>query len=821
MADLNPFPDYPVVHLKAEVSTFQIATIITPAIEAAHALVDGYASQWFKRQDDKNQQIEAIITAVRGDYGMGKTHLLLDSASRLQSKLTSAFPDLKIMRFACLELDPVNWFKLSIGPEFKRPITPTQTEAKPGFIERLMLRLYASAGQKVASRTKLTEGAIERLAREPEAIRTLLKDNLLNVSAVDEELDLLLQKCCPYVSQNVRTALAGTVWSDTSERALRWLAGDPLSDSDRNAIRVTKDLSDEEDAAGVLLALAAVHKVFDTPFVLMIDELEHLTRYDRSQQSNRNITWLKRLIEGLAAHQTLTFVSGHWSAWETQRDYLDRFTQLRSIELVKLSTTDVLKIVRKRVPALSSTPELFGEPQAKAVAESVGGNTRRVLTLCRLLFRQTNGFRTTLTAEQIQEAAGQLGQRITPEDAALRVRSIMEQEGLTVRSQSATVTGIVFDLIGYQRNQIRVVVDVKHAVHQADQNDQAKVFLDRVQEVYQTAPDIIGCFIADGNVDDDLLQLLNATRSFKLLWYDLTTPDVLTRLVTDLRSSLHGGIGSDLNQDVRAAELSARKNQNEELVIQLEERIKAASATANAGLVDQLREQRHGVELQLNELNRQLAVREAELREEFLKNLKAQVEELDQKRSGELQQLYARLENERRQSQSLRDEEVLRKQEGEEMPKLHATYTELIRPPSFSKKLRLALSNAQLLLTFFSCAVGLMLIVMSDGLARFTSHDEYVYNMNRIIFYGSGSLLTLSAVLMIWLRLTKVEAFFDYSARTLREIYIRSKSVEDLVRVDSILRDCLETLGPVWWKKVAEDRLREEFGPMLSRSSMG
>src|SRR5262249_11497434 len=147
---------------------------------------------------------------------------------------------------------------------------------------------------------------------------------------------------CSEASENVRRALAGTVWADTAAPALKWLAGEPLSEREGNLLRVSKDLSADEDAAGLLLALAAVLRLLETPFVLMIDELEHLTRYDQSQRGQRNITWLKRLLEGLAAHQALTFVSGHWSAWETQKDFLARFNGLRPIQLVKLTSADVL-----------------------------------------------------------------------------------------------------------------------------------------------------------------------------------------------------------------------------------------------------------------------------------------------------------------------------------------------------------------------------------------------------------------------------------------------------------------------------------------------
>jgi hypothetical protein len=681
MVDLNPFPDYAVVNLTAEANQVRQDTIPTPAIREARERVRRYTQQWLDRKSDPTRQVEPLITAVRGDYGTGKTHLLLDATAQFQDALAPQYPDVTSIRVACLETDPLTWFRLGIGQAINPAGAPVGPKIGPNFIERLMLRLYAEAGRTVAGKTKLTEGAVERLIKEPEAIQALVKDNLLNGAAVDEEFGTLLQKVCEGTNEDVRRALAATVWIDTSRAALRWLAAEQLTETELRGLHLSSNLSNGEEASGVLAALAALHRHLETPFMLIIDELEHLTRYDLSRHSNGNITWLKRLLERLAAHHVITFVSGHWSGWKVQSDFLDRFTQLGFIELVKLTDEDVLRIVQARVPTLDATS--FGELQAKSIARNSDGNIRRVLTLCGVLFRETDGFRTPLTPEQIEQSARKMGQRITIEEATLSLRTILEQEGLDVRAQSATEEGIIFDLIGYLNDHVRVVAEFEHAVHQADLLDQAKVFLDRVEEIFKTEPSVVGCFIADGNIDDELGMLLKAARPFKLLWYDMTKSEVMTQIASDLRQYLHG---SGPPADLSAADLTARKDQNEELMAQLEGRIKAASTDANAGLVEQLQDQRSLLEQQLAKLNEQLSQREANMRAEFLKSLKVQVEELDAKRNDELKRLYERLETERQNAPSNRDEEVLRPQEGEDSPKLHATYTELTGPPHFKRE---------------------------------------------------------------------------------------------------------------------------------------
>ncbi|MBC8029114.1 MAG: hypothetical protein H7Z16_03305 [Pyrinomonadaceae bacterium] len=818
MREANLFPDYPVVALKGQAREVSRATVVTPAIEQARRRVETYAQQWLDLKTQPDTKLETLINAVRGDYGTGKTHLLLDAAAKLEETIGKDYPDLTIIRVAGLETDRLNWFRLTIG----RELNPSglRPSSERGFVEQLMLRLYAKAGQAVAAKTKLTEAAVDRLNREPEAILTLIKENLLNVSAVDHEFEKLIEAICAGVSEDVRRALAGTVWIDTAAASLRWLAALPLREDERAVRRLSKDLSTDEDAAGVLIALAAIHRHLEIPFVLMIDELEHLTRFDKSQQGGGNITWLKRLLERLAPHAVLVFVSGYWSGWETQRDFHDRFTQLGPIELVKLTAPDVLEIVKKRVPDLNT--KIFGNAEAEMIVQTSDGNIRGVLTLCRVLFRNTDGFRNPITSQEVDQAAGQIGQRLGIEAAALRVRAVLEQEGFEARAQAATATGIMFDVIGYFNDQPRIVVEIRHAVHQADLHDQAKVFLDRVEEVYKTTPDLVGCFIADGNIDDDLLAILKASRPFKLLWYDLTEPEVMTQLAADLRSYLHGGAGSPLPTDARAVELAARKNENQELMAQLEVRIKEASAHANAGLVTELQDQRSLVGQQIAMLNDALAKREADMRGEFIKSLKTQVEELDQKRNAELRSFYERLEAERSDAQSKREQEMLSKQEGEDVPKLHATYAELTRPPTLSSKLRLALSGPQLMVVFVSMVGGIALFFLSDTIAGFLARNSFnpedahrKYTTYRILFFLTGLLAIFTGLLLTWIRLSKVETFLNYANRTLREIYIRSQSVEDLIRADNILRDSLETFGLLRWKHNAEFRLWDAFERLL------
>ena len=101
--NFNPFPAYPVVRLNAKASQIRQDTISTPPIIKSRGRITLYAQQWLNRKSDPTQKIEDSINAVRGDYGTGKTHLLLDAASNFKEALAAQYPDLRIIR-SCLTI---------------------------------------------------------------------------------------------------------------------------------------------------------------------------------------------------------------------------------------------------------------------------------------------------------------------------------------------------------------------------------------------------------------------------------------------------------------------------------------------------------------------------------------------------------------------------------------------------------------------------------------------------------------------------------------------------------------------------------------------
>src|SRR5262249_35357739 len=108
----NPFPDYPVAKLTDDSSELFRSTIPTRGIDVSRELVQGYVAQWRGPRVLESYKPKPTILAVEGDYGTGKTHLLLDALAQFQQAFIDTFPEALCLRFACLEADILSWYRI-------------------------------------------------------------------------------------------------------------------------------------------------------------------------------------------------------------------------------------------------------------------------------------------------------------------------------------------------------------------------------------------------------------------------------------------------------------------------------------------------------------------------------------------------------------------------------------------------------------------------------------------------------------------------------------------------------------------------------------
>lgn len=819
----NPFPDYPVVNLDDAADGIRSRTIPTVAIEKSRRLTEEYLE---RQRDDRNappERQKSIIIPVRGDYGSGKTHLLLDAAGIVLEHQESRVPEgTSITILApCIETDPIGWYQGDLGARIDIPS-----------IKILVSQIYAKAGIIVGKQVKLTQPAVERLQSDPSAINELIKKNLLNASAVDEEFQNLLAAACSRSTNDIRAALTGLLWEETAGPSGRWMKGELLSERALASIGVSSNLSTDEAVTDLLVALAGISSFVNEPFVLMIDELEHIVRHDIATNSKRNITWLKRLLESLADYAVLVFVSGHWSAWEASGDYLQRFTPTAVIDILSLGKKEVLLHLSSRISGVSVEPKV-----AETIARAGGGNVRKILSLLRLLYVASEEFSKPVSFGLVKEAANRIAKRVSPQEALFRAHVLLEDHGFTVQREKSLERGINFDLAAYRGKHLRIAVEVKHSVKQVTMIKHLKRFIERLKLVRESHPNLVGYFMSDGVDDPKLRAILDSTDSTLVQFIDLTSASAFAELTGKLKHIIEAE--TDSNQpNVQVSSL-------EGAITELDEKLFSAQAEQDSKLVKILEQERAQRNEELIKIRDLLARRDTEFQ--------AKLESLEKQRFTEFQQLQERLAQMTSQFDSPRDAALVGPREDELGPKLHLVYDDLKRPLPFSTLLNPLITRMLLISVLFSILALTMIFlgvtpyveqyerqetVSNQRLKVLEQRESELFslsNMNadvqiitrlreqissvkieirtvksaiqslgvkrrfsvsiRLALYALAVLSFLAAVFQLlrgWIRLQEFVGFRD---RVMREVYVSSDKPGDLIIVQQILHNALKD-GP-------------------------
>jgi hypothetical protein len=521
MMDFNPFPQYPVAQLSEMPAKVYGRTWVTDPIRQERALI----ASWVEHPEKQ------LIVAVLGEYGSGKTHLLLDAMATLRKDLDRREDQPSLLPVVAVAERPLGWYRAEIGPKLA---------GLP--LEDLVLSLYAKAGQEVAGRAELTRAAVGTLARKPQAILTLVREDLLSRTEVEAVFRDMLDSAVTDAPPDIRQALALLRW-DTAPDARRWLAGEELTKDKAERLGLPLSIGTDERALDTLLAVAALHNATGRVFALFVDEAEHFLRTEGNGGQNPNVTSMKRLIEELARRHAVVFVAGHLSAWDTLRDYHDRFSPPRPIVLENLTGPQVRLLVARRVPEARD----LGESQSDLVAEFGEGNMRSISSLLRELYERSEGFTEPLSLIQIEAAAKWIRQQPKPETILLRVYELLESFDFTV-VRERQVAGVRFDLVALHGNRPQVVVSLNYAPHELEQGAQVRRMIEQMREVNKQYPETVGCFLAEGRLDAAVRAQLTDGSAERIVLCEVTGPSFADDLSGQLRPLLANAAPPDLKR---------------------------------------------------------------------------------------------------------------------------------------------------------------------------------------------------------------------------------------------------------------------------------
>jgi hypothetical protein len=719
----NPFPDFPVATLQESMQASESVTAGTSPICQARVIVDEYLESL------STSPKRSFLVPVRGDFGAGKTHLLKDVAERVR---VAAPTSVGILAAAFLETDPLTWYRTAVGPQIIR--LP---------IEDIVLQAYSAAARAVAARSSLTVAAVDLLQGDPASARDMVSGELLSPSDVELTFRNLLEEICSNVGDAILGALTSLLWQNR-DIALRWLSGEELSEREQALSGLTHTVADERTASNILAAVAALYRYLGQPFVVLLDELEQFTRHDKSLGTRRNITWLKRLLERLAAVGAMTFVAGHWTAWEEQRDYLDRFSQQKSLDLSGMSAADVIDIVN----AFVLGPNEFTEENALGILEWSSGNMRRALAVLHQLYSKYPGFLQPLPPEAIAMAAQSLASRVEPEHALEDLERVLVRLGLSVRRGAIVQSGLVFDLVGFADEMPAVVLDLKHATYQARLSDQLQRFIERFRAIKRFNPTSIGCFVAYGAVDDRIEALIGSA-GVNVFVFTIAHPDFAEQFA-----------------DTIARELRAQA---------------MPSATPNAP---------QDAKVTANE------------EDSALLTLLNEIQKVKESQSALLEQVQSRLAN-----QGAGGEAMARVAEIDASDQLRQFYDRATKRPKAVQMFIYALGGYRRIIVISTCLIlGVIGFFITAPLSHELSF-EYLpdggygintttYNNYVLFFQLLSSFLIVAGLFLLVGGYFATERYFQQRDRLLYNLYVREVPLSEMANVSLLFDDYIEHYGP-------------------------
>jgi len=521
---MNPFPVYPVSSLRDIAADIVGKTVFTDAVMALDSAVDKYVQRAISGKR------AGLAIQVRGDYGTGKTHLLLFAQARLRDAWPSGGAMVTVCSAPATEASFPDWYRTAVAPQLDRLDLPG-----------IFARLLAACACSVAGRVQLTADLAAAMRNDPLEVYRLLRDELLSHTAVERELVRAVAEIAPRVPEELRTVLAALAWPHRQEAALRWLAGRTLEPAEHGLLGVARNLDAEAEAVAVIVALAGAVDRGGGAFVFAIDEFEHLMAEDQRTGTQRNATTVKRLLEGLSSMRAIVLVAGHWRAWEQLPDFNARFADQPPIDLVTLTGREIEQLVRIAAPAWRVRLE---ESALETVAEAGGRNIRKVLALLHQLYGDTAAGTFQIGPAMVQ-AAAETRKRLAAETGRPDevIEEVVRAAGGETKRNELLFGKLRFDLVVRHDTELRLVADICHAATTAE--------LARLLEEFSIAFGALrrrhgrarGLLVVTGAIDRAALALLDPLPGVEALAGE--GPDWETTLREKVLTAVRGDHGAD------------------------------------------------------------------------------------------------------------------------------------------------------------------------------------------------------------------------------------------------------------------------------------
>jgi Skp family chaperone for outer membrane proteins len=470
--DRTPFPSQATMTIEARL-TYSLDGVPTVPREVMTRLI----ALTRRYLDDDPAERSGRAVAIPGRHGTGKSHTLLAAlASATDPEATGPGRTAPLALYVRAEApDPVLLYRKLMAQLSLVDLQQLVENAFAGYAARE----YAETRDGVED--TVGDPVTESLRQSPKDVQRAVRAKGLSWSALVTRQEEDIKRIQPSLGRFERPVRA-LLQPARSTAAHQWLIGAPMDQDALKTLGVESAIDDADAARLGVHVLAMLARAGQRPFILVLDQVESLVNPDDTLDAG-NTGWVRGLVEAVSSESGFIVVAMSSRAWKKlPPDLPMRFGQ--SVIPVRGLTIDEAEAVLDAYLApWHPDPPLFPfQPDAiRPLLVHSGGNVRRFLQTCHLVFDKVAPERKLIDAKTVRLAIVASPQRPPTEE---EVRHSIERVLTRTRSgfrADLEVDGVHVDYALMRGSRPALYVQLSESVFAQEEAESAVVSLTTIR----------------------------------------------------------------------------------------------------------------------------------------------------------------------------------------------------------------------------------------------------------------------------------------------------------------------------------------------------
>ncbi len=479
----NPFPQDPVAADSVErLADFRD----TQCYHDAQQKLEIYREGFFR-------PLPGMAMGIRGEYGSGKTHLVLQLIEHFNEANSPQFKTI----YSKAEFTDVRDFYIK---QFARKIEYDDLRDVFAMHVAKRMRMKGSAESSTGPKT-LTQIAIDEvrtlLLDNPQGVLNLLEEDLLPGGNLSDEVNAEVKGSAKGVATDFFRAYAKLIDPILARIALRWIQGEVLTIGEMKDIGLqTNSISSPDDAREALRFLLAAFKRADYGIMFCLEEFERPVLRGTVVEKQASFGLLKDLAEIFKGTGHALIVSGVSEAWDNlPSDVLDRIKRTDTIQ-VSFTEPEARGVLNAYALTVNqSVDEMFG-PEALSLLFDVSKlNARRLLSLSHHAYEAADG---KIAKEHVEKATNRvLSDPTRLDNLEKKIESIAISQGLTV-GRRGELDGSLYDFLLGDLEDPFMVIEIKKSIFKLGEIEAARTIAASSEVLKRNHPRTRLCVVVVG-----------------------------------------------------------------------------------------------------------------------------------------------------------------------------------------------------------------------------------------------------------------------------------------------------------------------------------